>query len=178
MALGDYDKAVLTCVFNPNLPIEEVEVNPTAELKDEEQCTSLNLQTQQIEIEAIRLAECGKLEDALNLINSAIELAPERPSLYNNKAHMLQYLRRFDDAFETLTLCIALCTQKHRKTLSQACAQRGVLHKRAKRLKEARMDFEEAAKLGSTFAKSQLIDLNPYAAICNQMLRQVMDELN
>jgi hypothetical protein len=41
----------------------------------------------------------------------------------------------------------------------------------------ARVDFEAAARLGSQFAKMQLIELNPYAALCNQMLLDVMGKL-
>jgi len=41
----------------------------------------------------------------------------------------------------------------------------------------ARLDFEVAAKLGSHFAKMQLVELNPYAALCNQMLHDVMGKL-
>lgn len=41
----------------------------------------------------------------------------------------------------------------------------------------ARDDFARAADLGSKFAKSQLVELNPYAALCNQMLRKVMSDL-
>ena len=32
-------------------------------------------------------------------------------------------------------------------------------------------DFRAAAALGSGFAKSKLVELNPYAAMCNAMLR-------
>ncbi|KAJ8923318.1 hypothetical protein NQ315_001876 [Exocentrus adspersus] len=64
-----------------------------------------------------------------------------------------------------------------KKTLCQAYCQRGLLHRRADRTDEARTDFEIAAKMGSRFAKGQLIELNPYAALCNQMLQRVMDTL-
>lgn len=42
---------------------------------------------------------------------------------------------------------------------------------------DARRDFEEAAKMGSKFAKTQLVEINPFAALCNQMLRQAFDQL-
>jgi hypothetical protein len=32
-------------------------------------------------------------------------------------------------------------------------------------------DFKAAAALGSGFAKSMLVEMNPYAAMCNAMLR-------
>lgn len=37
-----------------------------------------------------------------------------------------------------------------------------------------RADFKLAADLGSPFAKKQLVELNPYAALCNSMLAQMM----
>ena len=37
----------------------------------------------------------------------------------------------------------------------------------------ARSDFEAAAQLGGEFAKQQVIAMNPYAALCNQMMSEV-----
>lgn len=51
--------------------------------------------TKRIEIEAIKIAESGKLEQGLQLINTAIEIMPNRPSLYNNRAHIYQFKRQF-----------------------------------------------------------------------------------
>jgi len=176
--LSAHDRAVLACVFNPNLPIEDAEDDAKVEPKDEETCTPDILKTKNMEIEAIRTAEKGNLHEGLVILNKAIEITPTRPSLYNNRAHVYQYLRRFEDAFNDLTTAINLSTSKHQKTLCQAYTQRGILHKRAERIELAKADFENAAQLGSSFAKTQLIQLNPYAALCNQMLRQVMDKLN
>ena len=41
----------------------------------------------------------------------------------------------------------------------------------------ARSDFESATELGSKFAKSALAAMNPYAAMCNQMLKNVFTAL-
>ncbi|XP_050311316.1 tetratricopeptide repeat protein 36 homolog [Anthonomus grandis grandis] len=172
--LSAHDRAVLNCVFNPNLPVEESE---QAEPTDNEDLTPETLTTKKMELEAIKLAEKGRLREALSMLNRALEIAPRRPSLYNNRAHVYQYLRQFEAALDDLTESINLCTEKHRKTLCHAYCQRGVLHKRAKRTEMAREDFERAARLGSKFAKAQLVELNPYAALCNQMLLQVMEKL-
>lgn len=43
---------------------------------------------------------------------------------------------------------------------------------------EAKKDFVRAAKAGSSFAKSQLVALNPYAAMCNAMLREITSKAN
>ncbi|KYM80333.1 Tetratricopeptide repeat protein 36 like protein [Atta colombica] len=43
---------------------------------------------------------------------------------------------------------------------------------------KAREDFTRAAKVGSSFAKSQLVALNPYAAMCNAMLQKMTFKAN
>ncbi|XP_019880872.1 tetratricopeptide repeat protein 36 homolog [Aethina tumida] len=175
--LSDHDKAVLSCVFNPNLPLEEAINEQRENLEDAEKLTAEEESTKQMEIRAVQLAEAGRLDEGLELINKAIQIAPKRPSLYNNRAHIYQYLRKFEDAFNDLTTAIDLSNEHHKKTLSQAHCQRGILHKRADRMELAKVDFEIASKLGNHFAKSQLVEMNPYAALCNRMLRQVMETL-
>ena len=38
-------------------------------------------------------------------------------------------------------------------------------------------DFKIAANLGSEFAKHMVVQLNPYAALCNQMLSEVIGKI-
>nr|AEE62295.1 unknown [Dendroctonus ponderosae] len=173
--LSSHDKAVLACVFNPNLPIEDAEID--VELQDQEEETANTISSKKMEIQAVTMVEKGNFTEGLNMLNRAVETAPNRPSLYNNRAYVYQYLRRFEDAFNDLTIAIELCTNQHQKTLCQAYCQRGILHKRAGRKELAKADFDKASALGSKFAKSQLVELNPYAALCNQMLRHVIDKL-
>nr|CAI5870270.1 unnamed protein product [Callosobruchus analis] len=172
--LSAHDKAILNCVFNPNLPLEEVAELPKEELKDIKRRRKENKRNG---VEAVRLAESGNLEKGLAVINEAIEIAPTRPSLYNNRAHIYQFLRKFDAALEDVQKAISLCSDNHTKTACLAHCQRGVLYRKSGRVNEARGDFEFAAKMGNQFAKSQLVELNPYAALCNQMLKQVMDTM-
>ncbi|CAG9835951.1 unnamed protein product [Diabrotica balteata] len=174
--LSERDNAIVNCIFNPNLPIGE-SIDCSEELKDEETLPEDQEITRKMEIEAVNLAEKGNLTGALKIINDAIEIASNRPSLYNNRAQILQYLRNFEDAFEDVTKAIQLCSDKHKKTLSLAYCQRGILHKIFEKIDLAREDFETSAKMGNKFARKQLVELNPYAALCNQMLRQVMDKL-
>ena len=49
----------------------------------------------------------------------------------------------------------------------------GMIHRLEGRDDLARKDFDLAAQLGSSFAKSALAAMNPYAAMCNQMLKNV-----
>ena len=56
-------------------------------------------------------------------------------------------------------------------------AASGMIHRLEGRDEDAKNDFELAVQLGSTFAKSALASMNPYAAMCNQMLKNVFSAL-
>ncbi|KPJ21429.1 Tetratricopeptide repeat protein 36-like [Papilio machaon] len=55
-----------------------------------------------------------------------------------------------------------------------ALCQRGLMLRKRGAEDEARAAFTEAATIGSSFAKKQVVEMNPYAALCNQMLSQVL----
>ncbi|XP_075765705.1 tetratricopeptide repeat protein 36 isoform X1 [Pelodiscus sinensis] len=59
----------------------------------------------------------------------------------------------------------------------QCFVQRGLLSLLQGHKDKARLDFEQAAGLGSAFARHQLVLMNPYSALCNQMLSEVMRKL-
>lgn len=79
-------------------------------------------------------------------------------------------------ALEDLDRAIALSNSTGR-TACQALVQRGLLHRLACQNDEARADFEKAAALGSEFARQQAVVLNPYAALCNKMLSEVINKI-
>lgn len=64
------------------------------------------------------------------------------------------------------------------KAAAQAYCQSAMLHQVAGREDEALRDWEASARLGNAFAKSQLVQRNPYAALCNKMLCDVFRNLN
>ena len=80
----------------------------------------------------------------------------------------------FLESLKDLDKAICLSEGKGRSGC-QALCQRGLLYRRLGRDDQAREDFEKAAKLGSGFARTQLVALNPYAALCNQMLAKVFE---
>ena len=43
---------------------------------------------------------------------------------------------------------------------------------------DAMADFQVAAEEGSGFAKSMLVEMNPYAAMCNAMLKNVFTAMS
>ncbi|XP_068914536.1 tetratricopeptide repeat protein 36 homolog isoform X1 [Tenebrio molitor] len=189
--LSEHDEAILNSVLYPNLPFSDV--TDASKLQDVEEDTPEIEKTKKMEIEAIKLAENGKLDEALSTLTEALKITPNRASIYNNRAHVYQFQKKFSEAFDDLTKAIELAGTIQKKTLSQALCQRGTLHRRESRFELAREDFEIAAQMGNQFAKSQvgtflelflllhfsfqLVELNPYAALCNQMLRKVMDTL-
>ncbi|XP_053676787.1 tetratricopeptide repeat protein 36 homolog [Anopheles nili] len=125
------------------------------------------------EIEAITLAGNGNFTEALDLLGKSIESAPERPAPWNNRAQVYRLLGKENDALLDIEKALELSNQSGR-TGCRALCQRGIMKRKNDDIDGARQDFEAAAKLGSKFARTQLIELNPFAALCNQMLREVM----
>nr|XP_019830324.1 PREDICTED: tetratricopeptide repeat protein 36 isoform X2 [Bos indicus] len=81
-----------------------------------------------------------------------------------------------EGALEDLERELALSGGRGR-TARQGFVQRGLVARLQGRDDDARRDFERAARLGSPFARRQLVLLNPYAALCNRMLADVMGQL-
>lgn len=80
-------------------------------------------------------------------------------------------------AVEDLSRAIELANDTHPLTKCRALCQRGIIKRKLNDTESARDDFNEAAKLGSKFARQQLVDLNPYAQLCNQMVKQLLGDL-
>lgn len=146
------DSAILNCVFNPHLPLEVTE-----NVEDIEETTEENLTLKNIEMMAIKKAEECNFEDAINILNNGIKIAPNKASFYNNRAQIFQFQRKFAEAMKDATKAIELALgTKLNKTLSQAYCQRGLLYRRDKNENAAKMDFQKASELGSSFAKNQV----------------------
>uniref|UniRef100_A0A1B0DI01 Tetratricopeptide repeat protein 36 n=2 Tax=Phlebotomus papatasi TaxID=29031 RepID=A0A1B0DI01_PHLPP len=64
------------------------------------------------------------------------------------------------------------------RTGCRALCQRGLLRRKMGDDDAARDDFKTATNLGSKFARAQLIEMNPYAALCNQMLKDAFQKLS
>jgi hypothetical protein len=72
---------------------------------------------------------------------------------------------------------LKLCGDDYPATKCRAFCQRGLIRRKFGEDEEAKDDFNESAKLGSKFARQQLIEMNPYSQLCNQMLSEVMKKL-
>jgi len=176
-----HDKEILSHIFNPLLPLSRSEFLQEEESQEAEVDTSEasdeNTQlSQELELRGVSAAEKEDYDLALDLLRQAISASPQRASPYNNRAQVHRLKQDIQQAKMDLNNAINLSGGKG-KAASQAFVQRGLISLKEKRESEAKADFEAAAKLGNQFAKAQLIQMNPYAALCNKMLRDVMGKI-
>uniref|UniRef100_A0A9J8B4S3 Tetratricopeptide repeat protein 36 n=1 Tax=Cyprinus carpio carpio TaxID=630221 RepID=A0A9J8B4S3_CYPCA len=172
-----HDRAVLQVIFNPTSPFGDIPgLNQEDELTDDDSVFESELvkQVKDLELQGVSAAESGDLPAALQHFNQAIQILPQRASAYNNRAQTKRL--QGDTKVEDLERAISLSGGIGRSAC-QALVQRGLLLKLSGRDEEARVDFEKAAALGSEFARQQAVILNPYAALCNRMLSEVINKL-
>lgn len=173
-----HDRAVLNSLFNPLLPLGEFVYDEAinSELKDEEIITPEIEEAKELELEGVKTAEAGQIKKAIHIFTKAINIAPNRASSFNNRAQAYRLDGNIQSALEDLNNAINL-SQGKGKAGCQAYCQRALIHRLQGNDESARKDFEISAKLGSEFAKSQLVQMNPYAALCNQMLNKMISQL-
>ena len=94
--------------------------------------------------------------------------------LFHTQVYRLQ--NQVDLAVSDLNMAIQL-SEGHGKVAERAHCQRGLI-RRLRGLDEGALeDFKAAARLGSRFAQRQVVAMNPYAALCNQMLSEAFGKL-
>lgn len=173
------DKQILNSILNPQLPIGEAvyDEDIPEHIRDEEEDTEEVRNSKEVELEGVKCAEVGNFGASIEFFTRAIKIAPWRPSCHNNRAQAYRLNGDVDSAFNDLNEAIRLGEGKKGKTICQAYCQRALIHKLRRRDAKAEEDFRRAANLGSQFAKAQLVQMNPYAAMCNNMLSDVMRKL-
>ncbi|KAG7217641.1 hypothetical protein INR49_021329 [Caranx melampygus] len=174
-----HDRAVLQAIFNPTTPFGDIPgLNQEEELIDDDSGfdTELLKQVKELEMRGVSAAEAGDLQAALQLFSQAIQILPQRASAYNNRAQALRLQGDTAGALKDLDQAVSL-SRGCGRTACQALVQRGLLRRLACQDDGAREDFEKAAALGSEFARQQAVVLNPYAALCNKMLSEVINKL-
>merc|ERR1740124_1207813 len=155
---------VLNAVFNPHAPfdansVESLVVN---------QCEEVSQEVKKMEIDAVNKAQQGDLMSSLNVFNAIVAMVPDYASVYNNRAQLFRLQGDNVSAMEDLNKAILLSNGAGLAG-SQAFVQRGLLYQLNGECELALTDFDAASKLGNVFAKSQVVAMNPYAALCNQM---------
>ncbi|XP_015505227.1 tetratricopeptide repeat protein 36 [Parus major] len=174
------DRAVLQTIFNPSTPFGDIPGLDEEEedVQDEVEAFPLELldQVRELELQGVSAAESGDISTALERFSEAIRLLPERASGYNNRAQALRLRGDVAGALQDLDAAIRLSRGRGRAAC-QSFVQRGLIHRLQARDEDARRDLERAARLGSAFARQQLVLLNPYSALCNQMLSEMLGRL-
>ncbi|CAL8363685.1 unnamed protein product [Merluccius merluccius] len=183
---SEHDRAVLQAIFNPSSPLGDAAAAAagpapgaaTEELADDDRGFDAAplAEVKALEARGVAAAEAGDLQAALHHFGRAVLILPQRPSAYNNRAQALRLQGNTAGALADLDLAISLSGGVGR-TACQALVQRGLLLRLASRDEDAKADFDKAAALGSEFARQQAVALNPYAALCNRMLTEVIAKL-
>ncbi|CAL2033252.1 unnamed protein product [Caenorhabditis brenneri] len=170
-----HDRAVLNQILNPLMPTTDSGVGEVHLEADKVDHPGYILSSQ-LEKEAVLLAEGMKLADAIEKFSKAIQVCPLNPSAFNNRAQAYRLQNSPEKALEDLNEALRLAGPKT-KTACQAYVQRASIYRLQGDDTKAREDFASAAELGSSFAKMQLVALNPYAAMCNKMLAEVFEKV-
>ncbi|NXL87422.1 TTC36 protein, partial [Alectura lathami] len=173
------DRAVLQTIFNPSTPFGDIPgLDEEEDVQQEEESFEPELleQARDLELQGVSAAESGDVSTALERFSEAIRLLPERASAYNNRAQALRLKGDLAGALRDLDAAIRLGRGCGRAAC-QSLVQRGLIRRLQAREEDARRDFERAAQLGSAFARQQLVLLNPYSALCNQMLCEMLGRL-
>ncbi|CAG2187157.1 Tetratricopeptide repeat protein 36 homolog,Tetratricopeptide repeat protein 36 [Mytilus edulis] len=175
--ISEHDKEVLDRLFNPNLPYGDiVEDNKDTSPTEEEVETEEIKQVKILEADGVKAAETGDLHKSLDLFSKAINVLPRRASGYNNRAQALRLKGDVEGAIDDLNKAIDLSNGRG-QVACQAYTQRGLIYKLEGMDEESLEDFKHAASLGGQFAKQQVVAMNPYAAMCNQMLSEVFHKI-
>jgi tetratricopeptide (TPR) repeat protein len=143
---------------------------------DAEELTPSVLEAKQIELEAVKTAESGNLDGSLDMLTRAIEIAPNYASLYNNRAQVYRLKNDVEHALADIEKAIQLCNG-HGKVAEQLFTQRAMIRRLHGQEEEAYADFQRAAELGGVYARQMCTQLNPYAKLCNQMLKEAFGKL-
>ncbi|XP_074655838.1 tetratricopeptide repeat protein 36-like [Tubulanus polymorphus] len=175
--ISEHDSAILNKIFNPNQPFEPstARVNTAADDQREIE-TETTREVKRLELAGVKAAESGDFKNSLEFFTRAINLEPERGSAYNNRAQALRLKGDVEGALQDLNKSIELTSGKG-QVACLAFTQRGLIRKLKEDVEGATNDFQKAANLGCPFAKQQVVEMNPYSAMCNKMLNEVMVKL-
>ncbi|KAG7209004.1 hypothetical protein KM043_015171 [Ampulex compressa] len=170
--LSERDRAVLNTIFDPLQSLGLTDFSGDAIRDPEEESEVLDDNVLEIVKRAIACAEEKNFERSFELFEEALDKAPRSASILNDRAQALRLAGRDKEALDDLHCAVEISGGKGKVGI-QALCQRGALYRCMKEEDKAREDFQLAAKGGSNFARSQLVALNPYAAMCNAMLREI-----
>ncbi|KAL2720900.1 tetratricopeptide repeat protein 36 [Vespula squamosa] len=172
--LSELDRAILNILFDPFQAHGSIDFSGNKDLETlhQDETDALPEDILNIVKQAISYAEFDNFDECFRLFEEALKKAPSSPSILNDRAQALRLAGRDNEALEDLHKAVKFSQGKGKAGI-QALCQRGILYRYMKEDQKAKEDFTLAAEAGSSFAKLQLVSLNPYAAMCNAMLREI-----
>lgn len=106
-----------------------------------------------------------------------MKLFPGHPSPLNNRAQIYRLLHKKSEALKDLDEALALPdVEAYPLVMRQVYTQRGWVHFVEDNLEQAKADFEKAYALGNKEAHQLALRCNPYAAMCNAMLAEIVQK--
>ncbi|KAJ1973606.1 hypothetical protein H4R35_004030 [Dimargaris xerosporica] len=137
-----------------------------------EQLASIKAQ----ETQGVRLAEQDDFEAALTIFTAIIQGCPIYSSVYNNRAQVYRLQHEFALALQDLDKAIVYANGDA-NVLRQAYTQRGIIKKTQGDNDGAYADFEQGGQYGNPLAKEVAVMENPYAKLCNAMMKETLKRL-
>lgn len=176
--LSDADKKIVDFILNPEIlqPGAEVVENNNEEVSKDGSPDNVDI---------ISLFESGQRQEALDKICTLINENPQYASLYNDRAQMFILLKKYGEALADLDKAVSLMeTVSVPATLKGSVyCQRGIVKSMIYSSEnttdvppEALEDFQLAANSGNSFAKKELARMNPYAKLCNAMVKEMLSK--
>ncbi|KAI7868954.1 hypothetical protein BDF14DRAFT_1789720 [Spinellus fusiger] len=168
------DDAILELLFNPESQGLSLDaISETIDSSVSPLDPTLLAQLKQMEEEAVANAEKNNTDAALSLLSECIRIEPTYASAYNNRAQVYRMMNKEDLALEDLNKVIEIA-QDQPKVLRQAYTQRAILKRHQGDLQGSQQDFAKGARYGNPIARNILVQENPYAKMCNQVMMEVM----
>ncbi|KAJ2544014.1 hypothetical protein EV175_005932 [Coemansia sp. RSA 1933] len=142
---------------------------------DEKTLESLKMRERQ----AVKLAESGKVAEAVEQLDGIISDCPHYASAYNNRAQAIRLLERnTDDVLSDLDKAIRYGNPDNSDSvLGQAYTQKGIVYRSLGNQDAAFDNFSMGARYGNEVAKMAAPKENPYAKLCGKMVSQAMQQL-
>ncbi|KAI3639435.1 hypothetical protein MIR68_002533 [Amoeboaphelidium protococcarum] len=189
--LSANDKDVLNRIFDQDMFKDSAQIDHKSE-----QPYSIEVMKRigELNLEAIQETENGNVDEALIKFSQILEQYPLHAQSWNNRSQAYLVKKDLEHALNDVSQAISLGSYDS-EFLSQAYCQRAMIrtlieNKQSRQSEacnddlssfsfiselseESRRDFEAAAKLGNQFAKNELVRTNPYAKMCNAMLKDM-----
>lgn len=173
-------KETLSTISSTYLPSILVQLELSKEQQD----------AKELEVKAIQLASQNQLDKAIDQLTKALALHPTSASILNNRAQVYRLQNCDHQAIADLDRAIELIeadpVPKDTATPRQAYCQRALLRLKSAETKadndktkeDGLKDMAKAAELGNPLARSYMARQNPYAALCNQMLKVMFEKVS